>query len=140
HVFNFDVPIHAEDYVHRIGRTGRAGRSGRAFMLATPDDRKFVSAIEAMIGKPIPRHPTEGAEAERAPATAEQSEAPSEHRSTRRRSRRGERERNAAPKRERHEALAPEPVMAAPVLPPQRPAHTPARAHAPAPQREHHRT
>jgi superfamily II DNA/RNA helicase len=31
HVFNFDVPIHAEDYVHRIGRTGRAGRSGAAF-------------------------------------------------------------------------------------------------------------
>jgi superfamily II DNA/RNA helicase len=38
HVFNFDVPIHAEDYVHRIGRTGRAGRDGRAFTLATPDD------------------------------------------------------------------------------------------------------
>ncbi len=33
HVFNFDTPIHAEDYVHRIGRTGRAGREGRAFHL-----------------------------------------------------------------------------------------------------------
>jgi superfamily II DNA/RNA helicase len=55
HVFNFDVPIHAEDYVHRIGRTGRAGRSGTAYTLATPDDGRFVAAIEQMIGQPIPR-------------------------------------------------------------------------------------
>jgi superfamily II DNA/RNA helicase len=54
HVFNFDVPIHAEDYVHRIGRTGRAGREGRAFTLATPDDRQAVAAIEKLIGAPIP--------------------------------------------------------------------------------------
>jgi superfamily II DNA/RNA helicase len=60
HVFNFDVPIHAEDYVHRIGRTGRAGRSGRAFTLAAPDDRKFVDAIERLIGKQIPRITIEG--------------------------------------------------------------------------------
>src|SRR5579862_7582057 len=54
HVFNFDVPIHAEDYVHRIGRTGRAGREGRAFTLATPEDGKSVAAIQQLIGKPIP--------------------------------------------------------------------------------------
>jgi superfamily II DNA/RNA helicase len=54
HVFNFDVPHHAEDYVHRIGRTGRAGREGRAFMLATPDDRLAVQAVEKLIGHPIP--------------------------------------------------------------------------------------
>ena len=60
HVFNFDVPIHAEDYVHRIGRTGRAGRSGKAFTLATGEDRKFVDAIERLIGKPIPRITIEG--------------------------------------------------------------------------------
>jgi superfamily II DNA/RNA helicase len=60
HVFNFDVPIHAEDYVHRIGRTGRAGRSGKSFTLATPDDGKFVSAIEHLIKKPIPRLKVEG--------------------------------------------------------------------------------
>jgi superfamily II DNA/RNA helicase len=54
HVFNFDVPIHAEDYVHRIGRTGRAGREGRAFTLAMPEDGRFVQAIEQLIGKPIP--------------------------------------------------------------------------------------
>jgi len=54
HVFNFDVPYHAEDYVHRIGRTGRAGRRGRAFMLATPEDGKSVAAIEKLIGNLIP--------------------------------------------------------------------------------------
>ncbi len=54
HVFNFDVPIHAEDYVHRIGRTGRAGREGRAFTIATPEDGRFVQAITQLIGKDIP--------------------------------------------------------------------------------------
>jgi superfamily II DNA/RNA helicase len=54
HVFNFDVPHHAEDYVHRIGRTGRAGRLGRAFTLAAPEDGKSVAAIEKLIGNPIP--------------------------------------------------------------------------------------
>ena len=60
HVFNFDVPIHAEDYVHRIGRTGRAGREGRAFTLAAPEDGRFVQAIEQLIGKPIPLIAVEG--------------------------------------------------------------------------------
>ena len=45
HVFNFDVPIHAEDYVHRIGRCGRAGRDGWAFTLVTPADKKYMDAI-----------------------------------------------------------------------------------------------
>lgn len=54
HVFNFDVPTHAEDYVHRIGRTGRAGLSGRAFMLVTADDAKFLAGIEKLIGTSIP--------------------------------------------------------------------------------------
>ncbi|KIL99905.1 ATP-dependent RNA helicase [Paramagnetospirillum magnetotacticum MS-1] len=60
HVFNFDVPIHAEDYVHRIGRTGRAGMEGHAFTIASPDDGRFVGAIEAMIGTTIPRIEVEG--------------------------------------------------------------------------------
>ncbi len=55
HVFNFDVPARAEDYVHRIGRTARAGRKGHAFTLATGEDRKFIAAIEALIGQSIPR-------------------------------------------------------------------------------------
>jgi superfamily II DNA/RNA helicase len=71
HVFNFDVPIHAEDYVHRIGRTGRAGRSGRAFTLATHEDRKFVDSIERLIGTTIPRAEIEGIAAPAAPTAEE---------------------------------------------------------------------
>src|SRR5215475_12760867 len=63
HVFNFDVPIHAEDYVHRIGRTGRAGREGHAFTIASQGDGRFVEAIEKMLGKVIPRIEIEGFEA-----------------------------------------------------------------------------
>ncbi len=53
HVFNFDVPTHSEDYVHRIGRTGRAGRSGAAITLVTPEDKKYVDQIESLIGKAV---------------------------------------------------------------------------------------
>jgi superfamily II DNA/RNA helicase len=62
HVFNFDVPHHAEDYVHRIGRTGRAGNEGRAFTIATPEDRLNVAAIEKLTGMPIPPVVIEGLE------------------------------------------------------------------------------
>ena len=60
HVFNFDAPHHAEDYVHRIGRTGRAGREGRAFTFAMPEDRLAAEAIEKLIGHAIPRVVIEG--------------------------------------------------------------------------------
>ena len=60
HVFCFDVPYHAEDYVHRIGRTGRAGRQGRSFMLASPEDGKNVAAIERLIGRAIPPFAIDG--------------------------------------------------------------------------------
>jgi superfamily II DNA/RNA helicase len=63
HVFNFDTPIHAEDYVHRIGRTGRAGREGRAFTFATPYDGKHVAAIVKLIGKEIPAISIDGIQA-----------------------------------------------------------------------------
>ena len=53
HVFNFDVPTHSEDYVHRIGRTGRAGRSGVAITLVTAEDKKYVEQIESLIGKEV---------------------------------------------------------------------------------------
>ena len=53
HVFNFDVPVHAEDYVHRIGRTGRAGRSGVAYTLVAPADGKHLEAILKLTQKPI---------------------------------------------------------------------------------------
>jgi superfamily II DNA/RNA helicase len=53
HVFNYDVPTHAEDYVHRIGRTGRAGRSGVAYTIVTADDQKYLNAIETLVKKTI---------------------------------------------------------------------------------------
>jgi len=56
HVFNYDVPTTAEDYVHRIGRTGRAGRSGKAFSFASKSDDKYVKAIEALIGEKMQVH------------------------------------------------------------------------------------
>jgi superfamily II DNA/RNA helicase len=55
HVFNYDVPSHAEDYVHRIGRTGRAGRKGVAITLAVPADGKYLGAIEGLIETELPR-------------------------------------------------------------------------------------
>jgi superfamily II DNA/RNA helicase len=53
HVFNYDVPHHPDDYVHRIGRTGRAGRSGTAITIVAPADQKAVGAIEKLIGQSI---------------------------------------------------------------------------------------
>ena len=151
HVFNFDVPIHAEDYVHRIGRTGRAGRAGYAFTLATSEDTKFIRAIETMTGKPIPRLEGEAAAAptETAPAAGEERQARPRHRSGR--SRGGRRAaaqghdrpqsqpaHQPQPQPEQRSEAAPEQpaavahVAAAPVTPQPRPA--PARPAAPARQ------
>lgn len=55
HVFNYDVPIHSEDYVHRIGRTGRAGREGWAVMLCLSHEEKYLDKIEELVKKKIPR-------------------------------------------------------------------------------------
>jgi len=86
HVFNFDVPSHPEDYVHRIGRTGRAGRDGKAMMICAPKDEKNMAAIEALIQKAIPRlaNPL-GDTAETAPAEddAAGNDAPAKPRRTR---------------------------------------------------------
>jgi superfamily II DNA/RNA helicase len=49
HVFNYDVSHHADDYVHRIGRTGRAGRKGEAFMIVTPSDDKSLDKVLKLI-------------------------------------------------------------------------------------------
>jgi superfamily II DNA/RNA helicase len=54
HVFNFDVPHHADDYVHRIGRTGRAGKTGTAITVVSPMDGRSLAAIEKLIGQSIP--------------------------------------------------------------------------------------
>jgi superfamily II DNA/RNA helicase len=93
HVFNFDVPHHADDYVHRIGRTGRAGRAGRAITLALPDEAKSLVAIEKLVGRKIEPLVLEGA------AEEEVREAPDTRGSARRgRDKRGgERKRSGAP-------------------------------------------
>ena len=57
HVFNFDVPTHSEDYVHRIGRTGRAGREGTAITLCLPFEQKYLGFIQELIKTEIPRTP-----------------------------------------------------------------------------------
>jgi len=54
HVFNFDVPVQAEDYVHRIGRTGRAGRDGTAIMICSKRDRKNLANVEELLQRKIP--------------------------------------------------------------------------------------
>ncbi|WNJ98345.1 DEAD/DEAH box helicase [Thalassospiraceae bacterium LMO-JJ14] len=74
HVFNFDVPTHAEDYVHRIGRTGRAGRKGAAFTLMMPDEKKYLDGIEKLIGKPIPVLTGETGSAQQVEAVAQASD------------------------------------------------------------------
>ena len=55
HVINYDVPQHAEDYVHRIGRTGRAKTEGEAFTLCKPEEIPLVESVEKLLGNPLPR-------------------------------------------------------------------------------------
>jgi superfamily II DNA/RNA helicase len=110
HVFNFDVPHHAEDYVHRIGRTGRAGLEGHAFTIAMPDDRGAVEAIEKLIGHPVPPVNVEGldpvdwAEEEgrrrRGRGRAPQAKAPARGKSAPRKEAARQQPRREAPKRE----------------------------------------
>ncbi len=104
HVFNFDVPYHAEDYVHRIGRTGRAGRSGEAFTLVSSMDRKSVDAIERLIGQNIEWTGGEQPAVELPANSSEPTERGQEKRDGKRRGRRGGRgkrseKRNSAPDR-----------------------------------------
>ena len=91
HVFNYDVPVHPEDYVHRIGRTGRAGREGYAAMLVTPKDHKALKAIEALLREEI-------AWVDGAPDPQEAEEARGAAREGGRGRRRGGRSRRSGPK------------------------------------------
>lgn len=95
HVFNFDVPSHAEDYVHRIGRTGRAGRKGTAMMICSSRDEKYFDAVEKLVQIEIPRIenpvPVEASE------TREEGDE-NKPRSRSRRGKRGEEKRSDAPK------------------------------------------
>ncbi|MGC3936633.1 DEAD/DEAH box helicase [Roseobacter sp. EG26] len=78
HVFNFDVPSHAEDYVHRIGRTGRAGRDGKAIMICVPRDERNLADIERLVQREIPRldNPLAAEKAADKPADAEKEDKP----------------------------------------------------------------
>jgi superfamily II DNA/RNA helicase len=71
HVFNYDVPWHPDDYVHRIGRTGRAGAKGKAFTLVTPEDAEAVDNIEKLTGAKIARVGRTDAPEGEAPAAEE---------------------------------------------------------------------
>ncbi|WP_424934133.1 DEAD/DEAH box helicase [Amaricoccus macauensis] len=94
HVYNYDVPIHSEDYVHRIGRTGRAGRTGKSVTLSVPSDEKYLAKIEELVKKTIDR--IESPLAKEAPAKTERAseEAPVQKSETGRRSRGGSRGRS----------------------------------------------
>jgi len=83
HIFNFDVPSHAEDYVHRIGRTGRAGKSGSALMICIPRDEKNLEDIERLVKHEIPRLESPFASAP-APVAAPKDEAGEKPKRTRR--------------------------------------------------------
>jgi len=111
HVFNFDVPHHPDDYVHRIGRTGRAGRAGTAISIVAPLDTKSIVAIEKLIGQSIPRSEVDFT----AHSESADGEQPRERRS-REGSRRGrgkpqretQREREPRPERSKHHVPAQE--------------------------------
>ena len=114
HVFNFDVPTHAEDYVHRIGRTGRAGRKGAALTIVTRGDEKYLAEIEKVIARRIDWD--EGITLETLPSDGEsvgvrprgRSTAPEREADTSRRSRGSSR--RAAEPRESAAALEPDPA------------------------------
>ena len=132
HVFNFDVPHHADDYVHRIGRTGRAGLTGTAITLVAPMDTKSVAAIEKLMGMPIPTMSGEAGPRESRPAPSQdqslQAErAPAEHNQGERPhgdSHRGERQHNRPP-RQRHERHTEKQPERQAERPPQPRAHQP---------------
>ncbi len=143
HVFNFDVPIHADDYVHRIGRTGRAGRSGAAYMLASHRDGKYLEAIEKITGNKLPRREMMDIEVreERKPPRGEQGRGGRDRGKERGRGRDGKQRDRRPPGGKFHDQVAGmEPVAATPdtavqpVVPPQPvPAPQPVTAEAPRP-------
>jgi len=114
HVFNFDVPGHAEDYVHRIGRTGRAGRNGKAVMICETRDEKNLAAVEKLLQKEILRadNPLGTTTAETPDTVEETSEKPKTRR-TRSRKPRGQSEtadvKTAAPQTAKPVETSPEP-------------------------------
>ncbi len=133
HIFNFDVPIHADDYIHRIGRTGRAGRAGHALMLAGPGDFKYIGAIEKLTGMTMARE-----EMTDIVVTPDNRE----HRGDRGRSGRGRErggDRRTGPKHEHTASMTPVDSSITQVQAPLQPvAAAPTAERAERPRREHH--
>jgi superfamily II DNA/RNA helicase len=125
HVFNFDVPHHPDDYVHRVGRTGRAGRSGTAISLVSPAEEKSIAAIEKLTGQEIPRSK------EFAAVAAQNSEDARDDQAPRDGHRRGRSRSPAKPRKSEAPAKAKRPAPAAspskPASSPSRPASSPAK-------------
>ena len=122
HVFNFDVPIHADDYVHRIGRTGRAGRSGAAYMLASHRDGKYIEAIEKITGNKLARREMMDIEVreERKPPRGEQGRGGRDRGKDRGRGRDGKQRERRPPGGKFHDQVASmDPVEATPDAAPQ---------------------
>jgi superfamily II DNA/RNA helicase len=125
HVFNYDVPHHADDYVHRIGRTGRAGRKGDAYMIVTPADSRSLDKVLKLIGQsPI----EEKLDLDWASAKTE--ERPGRDGARGRSGSRERPDRERGPRRERSEPRVAETVEAT------APESAPAEAPSPAPPRE----
>ena len=116
HVFNFDVPSHAEDYVHRIGRTGRAGRDGKAIMICSGPDERNLGDVERLLSTDIPRadNPLGSSAGGSAKAPAPEAAAPED--------------KPAKPKRERRSRSKAKEAEAAPVEPETSAPETPAAA------------
>ncbi|MFN6976928.1 MAG: helicase-related protein, partial [Gemmobacter sp.] len=125
HVFNFDVPSHSEDYVHRIGRTGRAGRSGVSITIATPSDEKYLAGIEALIKQPIPRVEAPTVTFDDSPDRGQHRQPRSRHQSRPEREDRPRREDRAREDRARDEAPLDDRPVAAPRAAPEPVAETP---------------
>jgi superfamily II DNA/RNA helicase len=127
HIFNFDVPHHADDYVHRIGRTGRAGKTGTAYTIVGPGDSRAVAEIEKLIGQSIPwadALPVDGSAADAPPHADSRHESREPRREGRGGSRNRHRSHRNEPRAPREERVASDQAQA-----PQ--PHTP---HAQAPQ------
>jgi len=109
HVFNFDVPTHPEDYVHRIGRTGRAGKLGHAYTIVSPDDSKYLKQVEELIKREIPLVEVEGltGKGDAKDAAAEEDEKPRERSTRNRRGGRGRSRRRSDDKAETSTEEAP---------------------------------
>jgi superfamily II DNA/RNA helicase len=133
HIFNFDVPHHADDYVHRIGRTGRAGLSGTAITIVAPIDGKSVAAIERLIGQPIPwmgePAPAEAHESRESRGDSRPREGERSHRGGRNRGH--SRERQPQPHAEKEVPRAAKPQQPRP-QPPREPAEDSDGSHLPA--------